>query len=204
MAYESSNTGTNKSAMFMSYLGQQLNLIYGISSTGGYYYKTQEVLNLYDIIRDESYNYDGETVLYSLESGNPVLISARSTLNTGHMFIIDGYQKQIDRTYASFVWDGSYKYTQEDIMNCESWRFSDNIEFMDEKGEYAEKELYVNNYTYIAMNWGWNGIGDDTYYLASKRTAPDTDETYIEPYWRAASNSIYNEIKYVSSGAYVK
>ena len=203
MAHKSTDVGTDKSAMFMSYLGKQLDLDYGLYATGGYVYDTELVLNHYNIIRSESYNYDGESVLYSLENNDPVLIAGYTTSFEGHMFIIDGYQKQIDRTYASFVWDSDYKYTQEDIIKYEGWRFSENIDFKDEKGEYAEKELYVNNNTYIAMNWGWDGYGDDTYYLASRCCNTNSEETYIAPYWSVAG-SIFNNISYISYNAYAR
>ena len=136
-------------------------------------------------------------------NGNPVLMVAYTESDGGHAFIVDGYLKRIDRTYASFVWDGSYKYTQEDIIKYEPWRFEEYSPYADEKGEYMERNLYYDEQINVAMNWGWSEIYDNAYYLLGRRSSSDSDFNYYPPYWYA-SGYYFTEFGYMAYDGYAE
>ena len=203
MACDSTDANTDKAAMFMSYLGKQMLLSYDINNTSGHVFYARHALDIYNINRIDKYNFDGPAIENSILNGNPVFIAASTENQGGHMFIIDGCLKRIERTYASFFWDPGYKYTQDDIIKYEPWRFEENIHLADEKGEYMERNLYYDEQINIAMNWGWNGRNDNYYYILGRRSNPDSNFNYYAPNW-SAQGFRFNIIDFISYDGYAE
>lgn len=206
MAKKSSESGTDIVAKYLSYIGYQLDLDYGLDATGGTSYYIPYVMNHYKIGRTETATYNLFNVIESLDNNDPVLVCAFSDY-VGHAFIIDGYKKEVERSFVRYRWDVEYTPTEEERRTLEGWRFNENFYgTVDGKGDIVEKDLYVNGGTSLTMNWGWNGIYDDTYYTSSTYILfGDDDLLYTEhqysPSWSAGGQTYYN-IGYMAYNQY--
>ena len=206
MAEKSSETGTEKTAKFLSFLGKQLNMEYKSESSSTISEDSlstvfNQVFDNYKINSFSLFNYNYDKLVESLMNGSPVLICAKKDQLNGHVFIIDKYIKNIERTYVTYQWDPNYKVTEDDLRYAEPWRFQEPVSGRDEK----DVDLYVNSGSKISMNWGEGGICDNTYYASSiYLRVGESDDTYTElpysPYWTYTDGNdsdYYNNVTYM-------
>ncbi len=208
MGEKSTETGTENTAKFLSFVGFQLNINYDYGP--GYASAIPEdslsiafnrVFDYYKIGRSVLSNYSYDKLVESLMNGSPVMICAKSNQNKGHIFIIDKYIKNIERTYVAYQWNPNYIVTDGDLRYAESWRFQEPVDGRDEKNV----DLYVNSGSRISMNWGEDGICDNIQYASSTYLlVGESDEIYTEvpysPYWtytEGSSSSHFNNVTYM-------
>ena len=194
MAKKANESGTTNVACFLSYLGKQLNLDYGIV-TAVQVDSIMPVLNNYRLTGNESNVYDFDKVWMSLESSKPIITCAYSVYS-GHVFLIDGYKKLIDETYVEYIFDPYYVITDDELstedLSLFEWPEKENpFESTVTKREYWTYE----DSKYISMNWGWDGSSDDIYFLAYNCTLEDLENEYegtiYSPSWLGYDNVVY-------------
>ena len=194
MAKSANESGTTIVARFLSYLGKQLNLDYGVE-TGVQADSIMPILNHYKLTGNESNVYDFDKVWMSLESSKPIITCAYGTYS-GHAFLIDGYRKLMEETYVEYVFDPYYEIS-EDELNTEDLSLFEWPEKDDPFSSTVTKRKYWNydDSKYISMNWGWDGSSDDIYFLAYNRTLEDVEYecegTAYSPSWLGYNNVIY-------------
>lgn len=156
MAKDRYDTGTDKTAVFIGYIGQLLNTEY-TSTYGEAYFK--DAANLINRLGNFNYsvqtNMDYDYIRKQLASGRIVYARADDASGKGgHAFIIDRYQTITTTSISTYGWVGK------------DTNGNDTNEY-DEEGNiigYAftyERENKVVSVNFM-MNWGWNGSGDKT------------------------------------------
>ena len=191
----SAESNTSRTAIFLSYIGNQLETQYQLFSSGIPGDSTEarftRVLDYYKLEHNIKKTYSLSDVVTSLKAGNPILTFASTENSLGHSFIIDRYKRNVNRTYVTYFWDADYKITQEDIMYAEPWRFEESVSgSSSDKGDYLEVDLYTDGGTMLSMNWGYDGRYDNVWYRASSFVLQGDDKVYTEvqssPYWSAS------------------
>lgn len=205
------DTGTDKVATFLSYLGFQLGLDYGTGLTSGMDTWIIDILNQYKIQADTSDIYSYNRVIENLDRNIPIIVCATyhnynpnvNAHGSGHAFNIDGYRKNSYESYILFKWEPDYKITIEDIHYGEQWRF-EPPEKTDKDGTAYKKYYTADNYIhgYLCMNWGYSGASNNIYYLAYNYMVSPQDQIEIESEsinWIAYDN---NGKEYISNYIY--
>ena len=191
-------------ALFLSFLGNQMGLIYGIYGTSLPNYNINAATNQfsnYKINSDSTDVYNYDIVKNSLENGDPICVFATqenphnlpNMMLASHAFIIDSERIIDDQYCVRYLWDNDYEVDYFEYNQLEPWRF----EMPDEYDPIENNEVYRNQIisgtktVQFAMNWGYDGQGDNNYWTASYLIYPFTDEfgyypgAYFEylPYW---------------------
>ncbi|MBE6310829.1 MAG: hypothetical protein E7080_07245 [Bacteroidales bacterium] len=194
LAKNINENNTNKSALFLSYLGSQLDLDYSVV-TEVQKDSIMPVMNVYKLIGNENNVYDFEKIWLSLKSSKPILMCALGPL-IGHAFLIDGYRENLEEIYVNYVFDPYYEIS-EDELSTEDLSLFEWPEKEDPFEGIVTKRKYWNydDRKYISMNWGWDGSSDDIYFLAYNRTLEDVEYecegTIYSPSWLGYNNVIY-------------
>lgn len=164
MAKNVSESGTDFTAIFIGYIGQELETKYYSDMAGASFEKSIEVIN-----DQTGYNYYKADMNYAyvvseLLSGRAVLAMAENTTrgNTnigGHEFIIDRLKTEAITTTSTYGWVGTDNYGRDTNLydmegNVIGYAF------------FYEDENITETHSFM-MNWGWNGWYDDTCVLAS-------------------------------------
>ena len=101
---------------------------------------------------DDYDDMENHISFYLVNRHQPCLVTANTTMiplpRTGHAWLIDGYCKE------TFYYKYIYRWTS---------RTDNHLYEYDERKEEIEKVTYK----YILMNWGYEGLGDNTKYAAS-------------------------------------
>lgn len=141
----------------------------------------------------EQNNYSFNIVKRSLDNGYPVVLSVANQTDTrvGHCWLIDGY------SYDDRVIDAPYQWK---IIPSDSLSFYSNINY-DYVFSERQKQMYypeveeneiIHNYTpgttgtYLLMNWGYDGQGDDGFYSLLP------EWTYGEDNYNRSPQIVYN------------
>ena len=207
-----SNSGTEKTAMFMSYIGQFEDLIYGTEQTSGGNSIILETMNQFKLKGSVSTTYSYERLINNLKKSIPVVVCAAYYNDyypypqQGHAFCIDGYTEQKYLDYVSYYWNPNYRITLEDLQYAEPWRFQEPTN--SGKEDYKEYHNGSRIYVYIRMNWGYSGEYDDTSYLAYyySADAENINESIYSPNWTIlipkenstqVNEVIYNYVTYM-------
>lgn len=164
MAKTSSGSGTNYSAIFIGYVGKNINTIYGANSSSAYFTDIISFINQEGSFNYESVTFDYSYVTNELIAGRAVLAYAQSPKENpneydGHAFIIDRYKKNTTSSTSTFGWVGT------DNLGQDSNEYDENGNIVGYSFFY-ERENETNSYAY-GMNWGWDGSYDNTFCVAS-------------------------------------
>ena len=164
----------SKTAKFLSWLGYQMNTIYRSIPPGSstYVSEAQSLMSNY-LIFDSDTTYHSSVILASLMNNMPVYVSADAQNGTRHSFIIDGYKKIRYQVVIRYQFDPYHYVTEEEYYSLPSWMFE-----WPSMGEFPDYDpdkdpaikpvattLFEN--TYLLMNWGKDGNGDDVIYSSS-------------------------------------
>ena len=193
--------GVKHAALFLSFLGNQMGLDYGLNYTTGDIDDAKAALTDYKLAYDQINSYNFSAIDNSLNNNMPVYVSAKNKKlsNTEHSFIIDSKFEIEERVITTYLWDNDYEVSWEEYNRLDPWRF----EMPDEYDPYEDNDVY---YEYLAnhsksislaMNWGWHGTCNSNYYLAYHYIAPFSDEygyypgvnCVCEPNWRVIINN---------------
>lgn len=201
MEYEFASTGVKYSALFLSFLGNQMGLNYGLNSTGGTIEQAKDALTEYELIYDQINSYRFSAIDSSLNSNSPVYVSAMEDDygSTKHAFIIDSKHDIEETVTTTYLWDNDYEVSWEEYNRLDPWRF----EMPDEYDPYENNDVYYEftaNHSRsisIAMNWGLYGDNNNTYYRVYHFIAPFSDEyghfpginRWYDPNWGIAINN---------------
>lgn len=172
---------SNYAAMFLSFLGRELNNNYGLNGSGAYTIDVCDLLSMYNIgysyvhtnnPNDNVYSY--ANVYGSLLGGSPVIIASTDTISgEGHSYIADAYIHSESYTAIDYVWDPFYELTEWDVVFGDPALLQGPItgEGKEIEGDYS---TYVHRYFYIdesesvsfSYNWGWGGSENYSYFTA--------------------------------------
>ena len=159
MAKEYLGYNTEKTAIFLSYLGHQMSTSYGLDESTTKTSKAKDLLKKYygDIFSE--YDFDELGCIFYLNRGYPVLCTAKSS-EGGHHFIVDQYQRKYKTVKYYFGWEGPYGENGEDTNAY------------DEEGNVTDWGVTCENIVYTAsykfsMNWGWGPNSDYDYLFYS-------------------------------------
>lgn len=163
------NTGTTEAAIFLGYVGRELDATYEYGETKVGLSKTLSYLNkTYSGLFSQN-SYGSDYIVSSLKKSYPVLISASSYQDktdndkgiVGHLFLIDQYRITTVKTKYVYglenaKWDGDGDDPYDEELDEEG-----NV-----IGHAYTKELISTSVTIdFSMNWGWNGsIYDSKWY----------------------------------------
>lgn len=218
MANNCNDANLKYTALFLSYLGNQMGQVYGLSGTSLPNYKTDSALvqfTNYGINYNVVNNYNFSIVNNSLNNESPICIFATEDnpqnlpelMLASHVFIIDSKRVVNDQFQVSYLWDNDYEVDYFEYNRLDSWRF----EMPDEYDPIENNQVYCNQIIsgtqsiQFAMNWGYDGTGDNNYWTASYRVFPSSNEygyypgAYFEysPYWTAKGisySSVYRMV----------
>jgi len=172
MATRTWETNTDLSAYLIGYVGMSIDMDYEEGGSGASMSDLRSFLSGQGI-GSSSQSYNSSTVLSSLNSGRPVIVSAnrkyyttflgiRIPHYTGHAWIIDGYEA--DRT--------KYTYTYE-------WVYSGNsntpIPYVENR---VTESISTTNHALI-MNWGYSGSYDGNRYTITGDWKTSSDRNYL-------------------------
>lgn len=140
-------------AALIAYVGKTAQLYYADSGTTGSLYKLRNYVlapSIWDSVIWDSYDEEYEDIVYGLLlSGLPSIIGANILEGPnqdyvgGHAFIIDSYKNaMVDYYYCYNVIESGH------VVGS---------------SEYVERTEPIR---YFGMNWGWNGLYDDGWYIA--------------------------------------
>ncbi|MBE6309891.1 MAG: hypothetical protein E7080_02405, partial [Bacteroidales bacterium] len=186
------NINNSSTAKFLSYIGKQMNSIYG-EETGTDIANIEPLLSQYKIAYNRLNVYNFYTILNDLEVSKPVFISM-----SGHSFIIDAYKHSYERMYIEYEWDPNYELQEgEDAQmppaNADDKEPITRIEYI------TQQEAY-----YFMMNWGWDGnyswyndITFMSYSLEQRYEGQDATETLYSPSWTLPDGRTYNNIRFL-------
>lgn len=194
MANDSTQNGTDVVAKFMSYIGDVLDLTYGVNATGGYSSRIPSLLTSYKLTYDIGYTYNYSSIISSLDNGKPVYIDCSTEDNLGHAFIIDSYNWSYSKQYTLYKWDPNIEITEEEYLRGDYLLFPEPTST--DKDGYAWIEDVVSNQTniYFAMNWGWDGYCDSIRYLVYNYDYVNNVSKVYPINWSAGGN-IYTALK---------
>jgi len=180
----------NYTAIFLGYLGKQMEVKYGLDGTSTIPIKIGFALSDYKLTYSKKDSYDFHTIYANLRSNQPVILCADTKDNIGtHAFIANGYTTESDGIKVSYIWDPEHRITE--------WEFDHYDESMflqDASGnEYKEEEFILTENVYFRMNWGYAGYEDNRFYNVAYKTSSmyevdgkinvDYNETIYSPYW---------------------
>ncbi len=172
--------------MFLAQIAKELETNY--TDASAYPDKAKSVFDNYLLAYDSYSGYDYYKVLYSLKGGKPVFASAGVTGGgTGHSFIIDSYRCEIENTVINYVWDPEHRITEEEMQKYPSEMFEQGADGRDTKQEIVSNE----ENTYLAMNWGDFGSGNEVYYLAREYSAPISGSDFSGDYYKPGKDIIH-------------
>lgn len=160
-----------KTAKFLSWLGYQMNTTYRSIPPGSstVISEAQSLMSNY-LNFDSDTTYHSSVVMSNLMNNMPVYISANSNNGQRHSFIIDGYKIIRYQVVIRYQFDPHHLVTEDDYYNFPSWMFEwpNMIEFpgYDPDKDPAIKPIATTLFenTFLLMNWGYNGNGDDVMY----------------------------------------
>ena len=196
----------NYTAIFLGYLGKQMEVTYGTDGSSVNAIKIGTALLDYKLTYNKRDSYDFYTIYSDLKGKQPVILCAEtSDKKSAHAFIVNGYITESTRLKISYRWDPEHRITEWEYENYDQSMFMD-----DPSGnEYKENEIVLSENTYFRFNWGYSGYEDNRLYNVAYTTSsliettgrPDviTQETIYPPYWicgkdKNNNNIIYNRI----------
>ena len=193
MAETMQNTGTDKTSLFLAFLGHEImDVDYGLNSTGVDLADLDTAFYWAKIEKTVSSTYSLPIIMAYLNLGSPILMHSyvgrtqQNGVNNVHYYLIDRYRINSNRVVMNMRWNESYKVSAEEY-------FSNPPEMFQPNGE-DEMQLVISEYegTLLGMKWGAsNAANDDVFYLARTQTSGTTDDTgYVpptdiiyDPYW---------------------
>ena len=187
---DSNNSSTAK---FLSYIGNQMNSIYGINETGTDIANIEPLLTQYKIAYNRLNVYNFYTIINELEVSKPVFISM-----SRHSFIIDAYTHSYERMYIRYEWDPNYELQEgEDAQmppaNADDKEGNIRIEYI------TQQETY-----YLMMNWGfdanyswYNDYSFLAYSFNQVYGGQDATETLYSPSWTLPDGRTYNNLRFL-------
>ena len=192
MEYTYTSSGVKYAALFLSYLGNQMGLDYGLISTGGSIGQAKDAFTDYKLNCDQINSYSFSAIDNSLNNNRPIYVSAMedNAGNTKHAFIIDSKYEIEETVTTTYLWDSDYEVSWDEYNRLDPWRF----DMPDEYDPYENNDVYYeylanhSRSVSIAMNWGLYGNNNNTYYRVYHYIAPFSDEYGYYP----GLNRVYN------------
>lgn len=166
---QSASSGQAAAAIFIGYVGQQINTKYGINESGSNRYYLADFLNQLGYnytVKDIDYSY----IITQLYNNIPTVISIFNK-DAGHTLICDRYKKITTTTTSTFGWVGT-----DNLGNDSNER--------DEAGNIIgytftyERENLTNATHQLGMNWGYDGSYDYLWLEASSYSDWVSNTTY--------------------------
>lgn len=203
MAEKTSDVGIENTAMFLSWLGQEMSADYEIDGTSTTTSMIQNTLTQYLSCNTRN-SYDFSTVISNLHLGSPILVLAnQSGAESGHAFIIDSYETRTTQFRVRYEFDPEHYITLEEFNRLPEWYFEppeDNKENPDGVPE-MERITTVSERISIKMNWGWSGSCDNYTFLAKSifyslyngESYSDQYTRIVEPNWYV-NGTTYNTV----------
>lgn len=199
--------GVKYTALFLSWLGNMMNLEYHLSGTEGSRQKTIHAFDSCKLDFNETTGYNYYTISSELSNGRPIYIvaGAENSGDTTHAFIIDSKKIYEEFAYVSYLWDNDYEVSWEEYNRLDPWRF----EMPDEYDPYENNEVYCEHIIThsqdisFAMNWGGNSIYNNLYYNVYHYISDFIDEAgyyppvinVYQPYWAAIHHN-FDSVRY--------
>lgn len=188
-------------ALFLSYLGEQMGVELGATATGTTHSQMGEILEEYELDYDDDDSYNYNNINISLHNGQPVItgsefltIQPSKTTSSNHYYIIDRYKDANVLVTTTYNWNPGYQPTDWELQTLPEWRFTDRADGI----ERIEVTISSREDTYFGMNWGYGEDTIDDFYLVHTYTAqsedeagiiPSTETTYT-PIWTIHTNTI--------------
>ena len=202
-------------ALFLSYLGQQMGVTLYPKKTSSTYPQIGNALTMYQLDYDYASSYNYTAINNNLRSGKPAIIvseiypTAQPDSIDHHAYIIDRYKDINLLTTITYNWVPDYQPTDWELQTLPEWRFNDRADGI----ERIEVTVSRREDTYFGMNWGYDNSFMDEFYLVHTYTAqseddagiiPSTDRIYT-PMWtlrRTVYDTIPYQVKNISSVFY--
>ena len=204
--YDPYNIKIKNVALFLSYLGNQIGSNYGLNGTSAGAGKIDLALNNYLLDCNSIDNYNYNIVNNNLTGSKPVGVVAGNTNNSAHAFIIDSKKDVTNYYQVTYLWDNDYEVDYYEYNRYEPWRFEmpEGYDPLENDEVYYYDNIDLSLTVSFAMNWGWDGYCDNTYYSACVTdflideyggviASPSSE--YL-PYW-AANGRIYNNVTHL-------
>ena len=197
----------NYTAIFLGYLGKQMEVKYGLKESSVNAIKIGTALQDYKLAYNKRDNYDFHSIYSDLKCNQPVILCAEtSDKNSAHAFIVNGYATETEKLKVAYQWDPEHRITEWEYAN-----YDESMFMQDATGnEYKEEEIIISENVYFRMNWGYSGYEDNRLYNVAYSTSvpietggrPDYifEETVYSPYWicgkdgKTGKDIIYNRI----------
>ena len=182
--------------VFLSYLGDQIGMNYGINGSTPLSDNIESVLlNVFKIESKRTSSFNFNQILANIKAGKPIYACFNGS-NDGHAFIIDAYQHLTESMRVNYMWDPNYELQEGDEV------VEPPMDASSSKDGYAYREeeiSYYESYS-LMMNWGWQGNYDNTSYLACTSSRWTMDESpvvrYYSPHWTVNGHT-YSELNFL-------
>ena len=173
----------NYTYCFLSYLCQQMGVTLYPDRTSSTYPQMGNALTLYQLDYDYASSYNYTDINSNLHSGKPVIIVsemypiAYPDSIDHHAYIIDRYKDINLLTTITYNWVPDYQPTDWELQTLPEWRFNDRADGI----ERIEVTVSSREDTYFGMNWGYDNIYMDEFYLVHTYTSESEDEAGTVP-----------------------
>ena len=170
-------------ALFLSYLGQQMGVTLYPKKTSSTYPQIGNALTMYQLDYDYASSYNYTAINNNLRSGKPVIIVsemypiAYPDSIDHHAYIIDRYKDINLLSTITYNWVPGYQPTDWELQTLPEWRFNDRADGI----ERIEVTVSSREDTYFGMNWGYDNIYMDEFYLVHTYTSESEDEAGTVP-----------------------
>ncbi len=169
-------------ALFLSYIGEQMGVELGATGTGTTHSQMGDILEEYELDYDDDNSYNYNSINISLHNGQPVItgsefltIQPSATTSGNHYYIIDRYQDANVMVTTTYNWVPDYQPTDWELQTLPEWRFTDRADGI----ERIDVTISSREDTYFGMNWGYDDSCVDALYLVHTYTAQSEDEAGI-------------------------
>lgn len=207
-ANDSSETNLQYTAIFLSYIGSQMGIVYGLTGSSLPENNIDNAISEFldfELVCSSGNSYNYNIICGSLANSSPVCVFASEArlpgqpqfLVNSHTFILDSKRERNDYIKVTYLWDNDYEVSWEEYNRLDPWRFEmpDDYDPIENNEVFHEHNISISTSIDFAMNWGFDGNSDNVYYIASYRSYPNSDEygsypgTYTEyqPYWTYSS-----------------
>ncbi len=155
-------SGSHYVSRLMLDVGCRVGAVYSSAATGAWIQPS--VFKQYGLSCTESRTYDSSKVIDNLDCGWPVAMSGFGD-DGGHSWVIDSYLKFDTYEENEYVWRKTDRadWTNNDIV------FTEYLGLVTDfggdypvEGKHVIKEVFSGQDIVMKVNWGWNGLHDET------------------------------------------
>jgi len=166
---------TSYVADLMADVGERVNMHYGTIVSDTELEDLLDALPYYNLSADSTdYSYD--LIKDNLRMNIPV-ISTASNSREGHSWVIDGFKDEVQvRTYQ-YVWHIAGRFWEGDLFTTQEVKEL----FPDDKIEdgMTSSETIETQFSYVHMNWGYDGEGDGYYWVDGTWNSYDSNKIIV-------------------------